>query len=221
MQPQLRDAPEPVPALIDIDRFRATALVRAPFDYIIVPAFLRGEALEPILKDYPKIDKRGSFALSSLSYGPAFMQLLNELTGEAFRDAVAEKFSVDLTDVPKMISVRGMCGLKDGSIHTDTESKILSLLLYMNPAWETDGGRLRLLKSKNIEDVAAEVPPVAGTLLIFRRANNSFHGHKPFAGPRKVVQLNWIRHEKFAARNETRHRISSFFKKLNPFKSEY
>ena len=206
---------------LDLEKFAASPLVREPYDYIIVPGFLRAEALEPVLNDYPAISKRGSFALSTLNYGPAFRQLLEELQSDVFRDAVAKKFAVDLTGKPTMITVRGMCGTKDGSIHTDTESKILSLLLYMNPAWETDGGRLRLLRSRDIEDVAAEVPPVAGTLLIFRRAENSFHGHKPFAGPRKVVQLNWITDAKFAERNYARHRFSSFIKKLNPFAGEY
>jgi hypothetical protein len=211
----------PKPELIDLAKFSTTGLSTDPFDYIIVPGFVRAEALDRILKDYPDIKKRGSFALSTLSYGLVFAQLLEELRGEAFRDAVGKKFSVDLSHTPTMATIRGVCGAKDGSVHTDTESKILSLLLYMNPEWEKDGGRLRLLRSRNIDDVATEVPPVAGTLLIFRRGNNSFHGHKSFAGQRKVVQVNWITDEKFAGRNDTRHRVSSFFKKLNPFASEY
>lgn len=207
--------------LIDIAKFTDTPLKTNPFDYVIVPGFIRAHAFEGILKDYPAIDKRGSFALSTLQYGPIFEQLLSSLQSDAFREAVGKKFSIDLTNIPTMITVRGVCGLKDGSIHTDTESKILSLLLYMNPAWEEDGGRLRLLHSKNMDDVAEEVPPTAGTLLIFRRADNSYHGHKSFAGPRKVVQLNWITDAKFAHRNDTRHRWSSFIKKLNPFAHTY
>ncbi len=214
-------APAPQTALIDLDKFNAASLQTAPFDYVIVPAFIYPAVFDSIVKDYPDIKERGSFSLSTLTYGPVFRQLLDELSGDAFRDAVAKKFSVDLTGTPKMITVRGACGKKDGSVHTDTESKILSLLLYMNPAWEKEGGRLRLLGSRNIDDVVTEVPPEAGTLLIFRRADNSFHGHKPFVGPRKVVQLNWITDEKFADRNDARHRWSSFIKKLNPFASEY
>ena len=190
-QSQMR-APESPPEteLLDIAKFRATPLMREPYDYIIVPGFLKADAFQKIVQDYPDIKARGSFALSTLTWGPVFAQLLGELKSESFRDAVGEKFALDLSSTPTMITVRGMCGEKDGKIHTDTESKILSLLLYMNPGWEKDGGRLRLLKSRNIDDVAAEVPPEAGTLLIFRRCDHSFHGHKPFAGPRKVVQLN-------------------------------
>jgi hypothetical protein len=220
-QPQAAGQNAPQTDLIDIEKFSAAPLQGNPFDHIIVPGFIRAAAFDPILKDYPKIKKRGSFALSTLIYGPVFGQLLDELSGDAFREAVGKKFSVDLTGTPTMITVRGACGRKDGSIHTDTESKILSLLLYMNPSWETDGGRLRLLRSRNIEDVAAEVPPALGTLLVFRRSDHSFHGHKPFIGPRKVVQLNWITDAKYADRNDARHRWSSFIKKLNPFAGEY
>lgn len=221
--PQLQTVAGPAQetVLIDLERFDAAPLMKQPFDYMIVPGFIRPEAFDAILKDYPEIKERGSFALSTLQPGPVFHQLLDELGGPTFADAVGKKFSIDLTMTPKMITVRGVCGTKDGSVHTDTESKILSLLLYMNPSWEKEGGRLRLLNSKNIDDVATEVPPEAGTLLIFRRADNSFHGHKPFAGPRKVVQLNWITHEKYAGRNDARHRLSSFIKKLNPFAKEY
>ena len=221
-QPQLKDiAQDTAPALIDLNRFGATKLERAPYDYMIVPGFIRSQAFDAILADYPEIAKRGSFALSTLHYGPVFTQLMAELRGKAFCDAIGAKFGVDLTDTPTMSSVRGMCGTRDGYVHTDTESKIISLLLYMNPAWEQDGGRLRLLNSKNIDDVATEIPPEAGTLLVFRRSDRSWHGHKPFIGPRKVVQVNWITHEKYAGRNDARHRWSSFVKKLNPFKQPY
>jgi len=45
------------------------------------------------------------------------------------------------------------------------------VLLYMNPTWESAGGRLRLLKSANDnDDMILEVPPVEGTLLAFNVA---------------------------------------------------
>jgi hypothetical protein len=219
-QPLAASAPE-TDTLIDIAKFRATALATEPYDYIIVPGFIRTQAFDAIVNDYPAISKKGSFPLSTLKYGPAFEQLLSELRGSAFQAAVEEKFGVNLQGRPTMITVRGACGAGDGKIHTDTESKILSLLLYMNPSWEKDGGRLRVLRSKNIDDVAAEIPPSSGTLLVFKRSDHSFHGHKPYSGPRKVVQLNWVTEQKFVDKNMKRHGLSAFFKKLNPFSSEY
>jgi len=207
----------PETAMIDIESFRHTPLSADPYDHVIVPGFVRSAAFERIINDYPVIQDRGSFALDTLSYGPAFRQLLDELQGDAFRTAVAEKFNVNLDGKPTMITVRGKCGRKDGYVHTDGESKILSLLLYMNHGWEEEGGRLRLLRSKNIDDVAAEVPPGAGTLLLFRRSDRSFHGHKRFTGLRRVIQLNWVTDQKFIDYNYTRHGWSAFIKNLMPF----
>ena len=61
----------------------------------------------------------------------------------------------------------------------------------MNESWEEAGGRLRLLRSaNNLNDIIVEVPPVSGTLLAFKRSNNSWHGHEPFtANPCHSVQL--------------------------------
>jgi SM-20-related protein len=222
MPQQLAVAQQPDFTFINIGKFNNTPLSTTPFDYSVVPEFVHASVFEKIVKDYPAISKSGSFPLNGLKGGAAFNELIAELESNAFRESVEKKFAVDLTGKPTMVTIRGMCSAKDGSIHTDTESKILSLLLYMNPVWEeNEGGRLRLLRSKNIEDFVEEIPPASGTLLIFRRADNSFHGHKKFVGNRKVIQLNWVTEQKFADRNIKRHAISSFIKKLNPFNSGY
>ena len=125
------------------------------------------------------------------------------------------KFNIDLTTRPDMITVRGCCSEKDGKIHTDSETKIITILIYMNRAWESSGGRLRLLGSgTDLEDVILEVPPAGGTLLAFRRSNNSWHGHKPFSGPRRVIQFNWVTSEAVVRREQNRHRLSAWLKKL-------
>src|SRR5271170_8116377 len=107
----------PETAMIDIASFRQVPLCLDPFDHVIVPGFVRAAAFERIINDYPVIRDRGSFALDTLSYGPAFRQLLDELQGPAFRAAAAEKFAVDLTGKPTMITIRGKCGRKDGYVH--------------------------------------------------------------------------------------------------------
>jgi len=69
----------------------------------------------------------------------------------------------------------------------------MTALIYLNEDWSSTGGRLRLLRNANdIDDYVAEVPPVSGTLLLFKRSDNSWHGHKPFVGPRRTVQINWV-----------------------------
>src|SRR6266516_2011809 len=110
------------------------------------------------------------------------------MRSDEFRQAFEEKFNVDLMNRPDMITVRGRCSEKDGKIHTDSETKIITILIYMNPAWESSGGRLRLLRSgTNLDYVFQEVPPTEGTLLAFSRSSNSWHGHTPFSGPSRAI----------------------------------
>ena len=202
---------------IDLDGFGAAPLCPDPYHHVIVPGFLKTDAIAAIDADYPKLEKPGSFALGGLEFGPAFGALVEELQGAAVRDAFARKFAVDLDRRPTMITVRGHCQARDGRIHTDTESKIITVLIYMNSGWDADGGRLRILRSADdLDDFAAEVPPDAGTLLAFRRGENSWHGHPTFVGIRRVIQLNWVSDEAVVRREQGRHKLSAWLKKLVP-----
>lgn len=200
---------------LDTAALAAAARERDPYDYVIVPGFVRSHALPAIHDSYPAIEKPGSFPYQSLKYGEAFSALLDELQGPDMRAAIEKVFDVDLTGRPTTVTVRGQCQRKDGRIHPDSTEKIITVLVYMNPAWEESGGRLRVLRGKDdLENYAAEVPPDEGTLLAFRRSDTSWHGHKPFVGPRRVLQLNWVTSDKFAKRERRRHAVSAFFKKF-------
>ena len=114
-----------------------------------------------------------------------------------------------------MVTVRGHCRARDGQIHMDSKDKIVTVLLYLNPSWEEDGGRLRLLRRPgDIEDFAAEVPPDEGTMLAFKCSDNAWHGHKSFEGERRAIQLNWVTNERYVRREQRRHKVSSLFKRL-------
>ncbi len=85
----------------------------------------------------------------------------------------------------------------------------------MNADWESAGGRLRLLRSAdNLDDAILEIPPTAGTLLAFKRAENSWHGHKPFSGERRVIQFNWVTSEGDRRIAMLRHQVSAPLKRL-------
>ncbi len=199
----------------DLESFKAVPLTREPFQYLVLPNFLTAEACAEINRDYPRIDESGSFPVAQLSFGPAFQHFLDELGSDEFRAAFEEKFAVDLSDRPHTVTVRGRCAQKDGRIHTDTKSKIITILIYMNPDWEHSGGRLRLLKSNaGLDDPIMEVPPAAGTLLAFKRSENSWHGHMPFEGERRVIQFNWVTSEGDRRIAMLRHHLSAAVKKL-------
>lgn len=200
---------------LDLAAFCATPLVREPFEYLIVPGFVKPEARAAVNRDYPQVPDLGSFPLERLEFGTAFKDMVDDLESEEFRKAFEEKFGIDLTGRPTTITARGRCGTRDGFIHTDSTSKIITVLIYMNNSWEAQGGRLRLLKSgSDLEDMLAEVPPVEGTLVCFRRSNNSWHGHKQFIGERRVIQFNWVTDKSSQKLVALRHTLSIPFKKV-------
>jgi hypothetical protein len=69
----------------------------------------------------------------------------------------------------------------------------------------------------DLEDYAAEVPPEVGTLVAFRCAPEAWHGHKPFVGQRRSIQLNWLTDESVLKRELKRHAFSAWTKKLLRF----
>jgi hypothetical protein len=205
---------------LDIDALAAAPLSRDPFDYLVLERFVRPETRPAIAAAYPTIAKPGSFTIEDVEVKGALAELIEELKGEVFRRAIEAKFDLDLADKAVTFTVRGMCGDKDGYIHTDSKSKIVTILIYLNDDWAPDGGRLRLLRNnRDLEDYAAEAPPDYGSMVAFRRAENSWHGHKPFIGPRRVLQMNWVTSEGIAQWQRLRHRLSAAVKRLSPAKT--
>jgi len=199
----------------DFEALQRTPLERDPYDYIVVPGFLRRQSFADIIADYPRVPGPGSHPPSELDIRGHFAALIDELRGPTFQAAIERKFQIDLTGRPTMYTVRGYIREKDGSIHTDSETKIITVLLYMNENWQEDGGRLRVLRSAtDLEDYATEVPPNGGTLLVFRRSERSWHGHKPTSGPRRAIQLNWVTNQAVVDHEQGRHRISTKLKKF-------
>ena len=56
--------------------------------------------------------------------------------------------------------------------------------------------------------------PDNGTLLVFKRSEKSWHGHHPFEGPRRSLQMNWMTSEGSKGFHAIRHKVSAVFKKL-------
>ena len=182
----------------------------------MLDGFIDGKNLDAVRNDFPDVPSPGSHPPANLKITGAFEGLVAELQGESLRNVVQDKFNIDLTDRPTMYTVRGMCRKRDGKIHTDSKTKIITVLLYLNDDnWPTDGGRLRILRSgTDLEDFSSEVEPKGGTLIMFKRSDNSWHGHHPFEGKRRALQLNWVVDGSVVKREQGRHGVSSKLKNL-------
>jgi SM-20-related protein len=201
---------------IDLEAFAAAPVARLPFAFAMVPRFVKPEAMAAINADFPLVSHPGSFPLPTLKYGPAFAAFMDAIQGPEFTRAVERKLGVDLAGRPTMVTARGVSAARDGQIHTDSRTKLITVLIYMNNAWEAKTGRLRLLRGPDsLEDVIAEVPPDEGTLLVFKNEPHAWHGFHAFEGPRRVIQLNWVTDKGVVRREQLRHRVSAFFKRLS------
>ena len=204
--------------LLDLAAFEAATLQREPFDHLVVPNFVLPSVRAEVSRDFPKIDKGGSFPAESLTMGKRCQDLLTALESAPLREAFARKFTVDLTDKPSMITLRGLSRAKDGRIHTDSATKILTALIYLNEDWTAESGRLRLLRGpEDMEDYTDEIAPDRGTLLAFRCSAEAYHGYPAFVGQRRSLQLNWVTDAGVKKRELARHGFSATLKSLSPF----
>ena len=201
--------------LIDDAAFAAAPLQRDPFDFLVVPGFVPPASAAAAAADFPGPDLPGVLPAPATPPDNAFGRLLTALRSPRTTQAFAEKFGLPLAADTLMVTLRARTRPVDGRIHTDSDTKVITALVYLNDDWNAPGGRLRLLRGPDdIEDMIAEVPPLAGTLLAFRRSENSWHGHKAFAGVRRAVMLNWMVDAAAARWELRRHAMSAGLKRL-------
>jgi hypothetical protein len=200
---------------LNISALEQTALETDPYPHVVVPEFVVPAAFPSVYADFPKVPGAGSHPPSELQIRGDFQRLVEELHGSEFRHGIEKKFGIDLADRATMYTVRGYTRQKDGAIHTDSKTKIVTVLLYFNEAWDDSSGRLRILRSgTDINDYVTEIAPIRGNLLAFVRSDKSWHGHEPFAGPRRALQFNWVTAQSVADKEQSRHRLSTRIKKI-------
>lgn len=194
----------------DLQAIDDALLQTDPFDFLVVPGCISPAALKIINRDYPDIERPGNLNLDDVEYGAAFEAFLDELQGPDVAEHLGRKFGIALDECPVTTTVRKFCEQSDGNIHTDHPSKVITVLVYFNEDWKESTGQLRMLRSAtDIEDFAAEVPPLGGTLLAFRRTDKSYHGHERFVGERRMVQMNYLRATRLAQWKQQMDRLGT------------
>jgi hypothetical protein len=175
-----------------------------PFLHVVYEDLLTAEASHAINLDFPAITASGFLSAETLTPHGAFAELLDDLKSNGLAQMIGAKLGMTLAERPRMITVRRWSEPRDGRIHTDSRRKIATFLVYLNERW--DGGRsgaLRVLRGRrNLDDYAVEIAPISGAGLAFRRCDHSWHGHLPYRGERRVVQLTYLESDAALARKE-------------------
>jgi hypothetical protein len=216
----IRTTAEPATPLLEPARLHApgTRVHREPFAFLVAHGQLPPDAGGALARDFPRYPSAGFFPHDPADCGPSMNRLVAELTAPAFGDAIGRLLGVeDLGSKPSLVTLCRLLNRRHGTIHTDSRSKIVTALVYLNEDWPaTSGGCLRFLhRIDDIDDlVVPEIRPLYGTLVAFRRADNSFHGHLPHEGERRVVQVAWLTSEDEKLRKTRRGRLSRFFKRV-------
>lgn len=204
--------------MVDFEALRASEVRTQPYRFLVAKEVLTKVEAEMIRRDYPVIREPGFLTLAKLERSGAFDLLIEDLLSPLLADVLGAKFAVDLTDKPRMITVRRISQPSDGRIHTDSKSKMLTMLTYLNADWYgAAAGCIRVLNGpSDFEDFSAEIPPLAGHVFAFLRADNSWHGHLPFEGERHVVQTTFLTSQDELDRKERRGRLQYWLKRITP-----
>jgi hypothetical protein len=207
-------------SILDFDALRRAHVRREPYDMFLASRVVTEADAAAVRADYPAIRTPGYHPLSKLESRGAFARLIADLQSAELARTLTDLLGLDLTDKPRMITVRKISQASDGTIHTDSESKIMTMLVYLNETWDGSGaGCIRALNGPgDFEDYALEAPPLAGSAFGFLRSDRSWHGHLPFTGERYVVQTTFLTSEEELKRKEKRGGLQLMLKGLNPFK---
>lgn len=206
--------------LIDSARLgqAGTRVHAQPFAFLVAEAQLPPDAMPRLDADFPNYASAGFFPYAAEDCGPSIVAVVEALVAPDYARALGERLGIpDLDRYPPLVTICRSLNKRHGTIHTDSRSKVATALLYFAPEWpHGSAGALRFLnRIDSIDDLAApEVPPVYGTLVAFRRADNSFHGHLPFEGERRVIQVAWLTSEEEKLRKTQRGTFSRWLKKL-------
>ena len=195
-----------------------TVVRREPFSFLIAHNQLPVDAGEALTRDFPKYAGAGFFPWDTRDCGPTINQLIGNLTDPTVASAVGTRLGIDnLGQYPTLVTLCRALNKRHGTIHTDSKSKVATALLYLNETWpETSDGCLRFLTRIDAIDALAdeEIKPLYGTFVVFKRADNSFHGHLPFEGERMVIQVAWLTSMEEKLRKTQRGKLSRALKKL-------
>lgn len=201
--------------VLKLDALAASTLKTDPYPYFTVERAIDAEHINDIITGFPAINDGGSYNIDDVEMSPAFRGLIDSIDTPAFRRIICDKFDVAVMDLPMMITLRGYSRKKDGRIHTDSKTKVATILIYLNEDWQAETGKLRVLRSAdNMDDFVEEISPGPGSLMAFKVTDNCWHGYPSFEGKRQSIQINFLTSEAAGNKHRFFHRLSARLKSL-------
>ena len=201
--------------MLNLNAIRAAEVKNDPFPFFYIPEVVEHQRALEISREFPEINQGGSYNLDDVEISPAFQAFLDDFDTPEFRRVVCDKFDVDIMDRPLMITLRGYSRAKDGRIHTDSKTKMVTLLVYLNESWEPETGRLRILRNAtDMEDYVAELLPGPTSMVAFKVTENCWHGYPAFEGKRQSIQINFLTSDAAGSKHRFFHGLSARFKSL-------
>ena len=145
-------------SVLKLDALKNAVVSNTPYPYFIVENSIVESEVQAVVADFPKLTQGGSYNLEDVEIKPNFDRLLKSVDTPEFRQILTDKFGVNVMEHPMMITLRGFSRQKDGRIHSDSKSKLLTILIYLNESWDAETGRLRILNNKDdINNYVAEI----------------------------------------------------------------
>ena len=199
--------------VLDLAALQAAPVKTDPFPFFTVERSISDAMLAPVLADFPEIGDGGSFNVDDVPVNADFKAFLDAIDSPAFRQIICDKFAVDVMDLPMLMTLRGYSRKKDGRIHTDSKTKLVTILIYLNESWPAATGRLRILRNdQDLENYVEEIAPGPGSLVAFKVTDNCWHGYPAYEGTRRSIQINFLTSEAAGNKHRFFHKLSAKFK---------
>jgi len=124
--------------------------------------------------------------------------LAADLLSDHYREALAQLVGASLDGALMEASIWRWDADAHLGPHRDLAEKIVTQVFYLSSNWDPEwGGCLRILRSSDAEDVAAELPPTNGMASVLVRSESSWHAVSEVRGaaaePRRSVIVTWFR----------------------------
>ena len=118
----------------------------------------------------------GRSAVRPHELDPAWRALADDLGGDAYRAALSRLTGVDLTELDLEANVFSYPSGGYQEPHPDLPEKVVTHVLWFNEGWQAaHGGCLRILRSRDEQDVDQELLPELGWSAVFVRSDHSWH----------------------------------------------